>query len=352
MALKRSFIAGLILAGLLGALSGCGRVQVEEAMSQDDMWALARSYFESGDYLDAIDVLSIFTLNYSGSTRIDSAQYLLAESHFALGEYILAESEYQRLADNLPQSPLVDEARLKIILANVYMSPAYSHDQKFTERALAAAQDFREDYTQTDFGLRLAPRNSTWESIRRVMTLGLWQPKRKDVTEIPLFQTKVVQPDRSRGFGTWLLRVLTFGLHDPPPPEGKIPPSTQAVSGDWVAQKAYADTRARLARKVYESGALYYKQDKFPSAVIYFDRVLDLYPETPWAEPALLGKADSFYNMERYADAARTYQLYLQQFGPEGKAEVREKLARSLEYSRRQPPPEPPPEEPLPVTGG
>ena len=150
MKMRIDTILPVILVTIGFLLAGCGRVRVDEDLGPEVHWAMAKSYFEHEKYLDAIDVLTSFTLNYSGSTLIDSAQFLLGECHFVLEEYILAESEYGRLVQNFPQSPLVDDAWLKIILCNFYMSPRYPLDQRYTEKTVNIIADFIDEYPQTD----------------------------------------------------------------------------------------------------------------------------------------------------------------------------------------------------------
>ena len=256
----RFFYAILILAGTFSLImAGCGRVRTDETMSQEDLWELANTHFRNENYLNTIDLLTTFTLNYSGSTIIDSAQFLLGESHFALEEYILAESEYNRLIQNMPRSLLGPEARLKMVLCNVYLSPGFGLDQKFTERAINSAQNFKEDYPSTDVTVRLARRTSGWGSLGRIFTLGLWKPKVKEVEDTPIFNTKVVYPHYSTGFGYWLLKVFTIGVYQPPELRLVIP-SYREVDGDWLVTRALLDSRSRLAKKDYRAGELYYRQ--------------------------------------------------------------------------------------------
>jgi len=316
---------------LLSLLVGCGRVRVDESLTADEQWAIAKSDFEHENYLDAIDVLNIFTLNYSGSSLIDSAQFLLGECHFALGEYILAESEYLRLAQNFLQSPLVESARLKMVLCNLYLSPSYSHDQKYTEKAVAVAQDFLQDYPNSEIPLRLAPRASTWQMFRQIFTLGAWRSAHGDVADGSLFSTKVVYPRRSRSFGNWLLNVLTLSIYPSPEPQLSIPPSKEFKS-NWIVKHALMDSQTRLAQKNYKSAELYYRQGKYPSAVIYCDRVLDLYGQTVWAGPALRLKGNSLYAMRKYAEAALAYEKYLKDNSAEDRREVQSKWEASLRH--------------------
>ncbi|MCX6639228.1 MAG: tetratricopeptide repeat protein [bacterium] len=304
------FLLLITFSSLTILMVGCGRVKVEEDLSADEEWKVAKTFFEYEKYLDAIDVLTNFTLNYSGSTLIDSAQFLLGESHFAVGEYILAASEYRRLVQNLPQSPLVDDAYLKIILCDFYLSPRFELDQKYTKETLSALQDFQDQFKSTDATILLRSKATTPDVLKEIFTLGMWRVDRPSVKDAPLDRTKVVFPHRSIGFGNWMLRVFTFGIFRPAEPD-LIVPKSELVTGDWVIQRALDESRSKLAKKDFKTADLYYRTKKYPSAVIYLDTVVELYPETTWASRALKLKGDCQFAMRQYDDAAQSYQRYL-----------------------------------------
>lgn len=65
--------------------------------------------------------------------------------------------------------------------------------------------------------------------------------------------------------------------------------------------------RGKLARKIYDNGAYYLRRQLYDSSIIYFEDVVDAYPETEWAPKALLGMIEAYekigYEDER--DTAR-----------------------------------------------
>lgn len=299
-------------------------------MTQEEQWGAAKFEFEHENYLTAIDLLTSYTLNYSGSPKIDSAQFLLGECHFALNEYILAESEYNRLLQNMAQSPLAPEAQLKIVLCNAYLSPGPGLDQSFTEKAIGGAQNYKEDYPDADITLRLARRGNAWQTLGKIFTFGLYKPRQRDVKELPIFDTKVVYPHYSISFGQWLLKMVTFGVHKPH--SRLVIPKSKEVKGDWVVDRALQDSRARLAQKDYKAGELYFRQEKYPSAVIYFDRVLDLYSDTPWSRPSLQLKGDALFTMKKYQEAAGAYGKYLSLYGDDTFHMISKRLRESQKH--------------------
>ena len=84
------------------------------------------------------------------------------------------------------------------------------------------------------------------------------------------------------------------------------------------------ELRNKLARKTYESGQFYLRTLRYKAATIYFDQTIDLYPETWWAESALLKIIETYVSyaqqsiqskqLERYNLAVENYEKFLQLF--------------------------------------
>ncbi len=84
------------------------------------------------------------------------------------------------------------------------------------------------------------------------------------------------------------------------------------------------ELRAKLARKYYESAEFYLRTEQYKAATIYYDLVIDRYPESPWAEDALLKQIQTYVDyasksvllrqVERYNMAISTYETYIQLF--------------------------------------
>lgn len=84
------------------------------------------------------------------------------------------------------------------------------------------------------------------------------------------------------------------------------------------------DLRNKLARKVFNAAEFYARINSYKAAVIYFDRTIDQYPESKWAEQALVQLIDTYNRYaersvddkqaERYKKALETYEKFLQLF--------------------------------------
>lgn len=142
------FLSSLVVLIVMGVflLNGCGGARKYEELPMDASWAKIKNYYDRGKYLEAIDRLEVFLINYSGSALADSAQYLLAESHFNVKEYLISASEYEKLTQQYPQSPLAAEAEYKRGVSYIKLAPKYSLEQTATEKAIETLQLFIEDY--------------------------------------------------------------------------------------------------------------------------------------------------------------------------------------------------------------
>jgi outer membrane protein assembly factor BamD len=139
-------ISLILPAGILLFLTSCGSDSMKDLSTAEESFSLAMKKFDKGKYLDASEDLTIITLNYSGTSIVDSAQYMLGECHYKLKEYIIAASEYQRVVDQYPSSPLVDDAKYKIGMCYFKLSPHFGLDQEYSQKCIDEFQEFTEYY--------------------------------------------------------------------------------------------------------------------------------------------------------------------------------------------------------------
>lgn len=93
-------------------------------------------------------------------------------------------------------------------------------------------------------------------------------------------------------------------------------------AGEYISEM-----RSKLAKKLYYSADLYMRTDSYEAAIIYYDLTIDKYPETKWAQRALVDEIDAYNTYaersvpskqrERYQKAVETYEKFVQLF-PEG----------------------------------
>lgn len=95
---------------------------------------------------------------------------------------------------------------------------------------------------------------------------------------------------------------------------------------EWVTDAANRidELRAKLAHKAYNAAQFYLRNDMFKAATLYLDRVVDQYPESKWAERALVDQVKTYIEYgdnsvpqsqrERYSKAIENYEKFLQLF--------------------------------------
>jgi len=116
------------------------------------------------------------------------------------------------------------------------------------------------------------------------------------------------------------------------------------------AREMVDELRAKLAHKKYDAARLYERREMWQAATESYQGVFDQYPETPWADDALLGALRSYVRYadrsiqskqaERYQEALDQY-VQLRQLFPESplleRAEpLRDEAERKLKRVREQ----------------
>lgn len=99
-----------------------------------------------------------------------------------------------------------------------------------------------------------------------------------------------------------------------------------------TAAEHIAELREKLARRDYNAAEFYMRTNRYNSAAIYHDLVIDRFPETSWAEKSLVRQIEAYIlyaensvqrrQEERFEQALASYSRYLQLF-PQGESRSR-----------------------------
>lgn len=144
-------VAGVVWFALavMVTAGGCAGSEELEQLSADQRFEKAMRLFGDKSYLEAYDEFRIVTLQFQGSARTDSAQFLMGECRYMREEYLLAAYEYEVLIRTMPTSKLIPEARYRRAMCFYQQSPRYFLDQTATRQAIDEFQSFIE-YHPTD----------------------------------------------------------------------------------------------------------------------------------------------------------------------------------------------------------
>jgi outer membrane assembly lipoprotein YfiO len=201
-----------IAAGALAVLlAGCGASTIPAVHSEPERLVQGRRALEQRDYDVALELFKSYVANNAGGAEVDQAIELLGECHLRIKEWGEAQSQFERVLRDYPESDSAAAASFHLGEALWGQTRGVAFDQEFTQKALE----------QWDGYLRAYP--------------GHWQ-------------------------------------------------NAQGLKRRQAA-------RERLADKLDRAGILYLKLRRSGPARIYFQRVLDEYPDTAIAANASLGLA-------------------------------------------------------------
>jgi outer membrane protein assembly factor BamD len=121
---------------------GCGSSNNLLELPPDERLKAAISLYEDEDYQEAATEFEAILLQYPGNSVVDDAQYYLGMCKYQRGEYILGAYEFSKLVKNMPASEFVPKAQFMLAECYYELSPNYSLDQKYTEKAIEEYQAF------------------------------------------------------------------------------------------------------------------------------------------------------------------------------------------------------------------
>ena len=114
--------------------------------------------------------------------------------------------------------------------------------------------------------------------------------------------------------------------------------NTKYPDSEYVIESASKidELRNKLAKKDFEAGEFYLRTDRYVAASIYFDQVIDQYPESKWAELSILKQIETYIiyadnsikekQIERYTLAIDNYEKFIQLFPNSSKRGVVESM--------------------------
>ncbi len=123
-------------------MMSCGGTKPTADWTAHDFYKAAKEKFDDESYFESANDFQVVLLRFSGSIIADSAQYYLAYSHFNMGDYLIAGVEFEKLVNDMNQSPLVPLAQFKLAESYDKLSPRSALDQEYTLKAIKEYQYF------------------------------------------------------------------------------------------------------------------------------------------------------------------------------------------------------------------
>jgi outer membrane protein assembly factor BamD len=108
-------------------------------------------YYEAGKYLKAADLFDQLLVATNGTPQDDTVQFYLGMSNFKLGDYVIAEANFDRFVSVFPRSPFTEEAKYLRIECLYRSTYRYELDQLPSFKAMAAIDVFLYEYPNSKY---------------------------------------------------------------------------------------------------------------------------------------------------------------------------------------------------------
>lgn len=99
----------------------------------------------------AMRLLEQIEPGFRGKPQGQRISFLLADTHYILGDYILSPFEFQRFLQLYPDSEKAEEATYKMAASYYFISPPYNLDQTDTHKAIEELQVYLNTYPDGEY---------------------------------------------------------------------------------------------------------------------------------------------------------------------------------------------------------
>jgi outer membrane protein assembly factor BamD len=138
-----SSIRATLAAAAFGALlAGCGASIAPQIHSDADRVTVGRTLYAKREYALVIDLLNNYTTTGTGNADIDQAVYLLGMAYLGQKEYASAQTQFERMTRDYPESDSAGAAAYRLGEALFGQSRDFDFDQEFTLKAIAQWESF------------------------------------------------------------------------------------------------------------------------------------------------------------------------------------------------------------------
>ena len=128
----------------------------------EDQYKMATELFEQGKYNKAIILFEKVIPLYERKPQMQRIMFMVAESYYKSKDYELSAYYFNRFIANYPNSSKIEEAAYLVAHSFYLASPKYSRDQKDTQKALEAFQNYIDKYPASE---RYADANNYYDEL-------------------------------------------------------------------------------------------------------------------------------------------------------------------------------------------
>lgn len=143
----------ILLWAILGILGvSCSKYRkIEKSQDWRIKYEAAVNYFEKKDYYHSALLLEQIRPIVRGLPEGEKVEYLLAYCQYNEGTYLLASSQFKSFYETYGRSSLAEEAHFMYAYSLYASSPEYNLDQQSSKEAMAAMQNFLNQYPNSEY---------------------------------------------------------------------------------------------------------------------------------------------------------------------------------------------------------
>jgi len=132
---------------LAASLAGCGASTIPAVHSEPERLAQGRHALGQRDYAVALELLKTYVANNAGGAEVDQAIELLGEANLRIKEWAEAQSQFERVLRDYPESDSAAAASFHLGEALWGQARGPAFDQEYTQKALDQWESYLRDYT-------------------------------------------------------------------------------------------------------------------------------------------------------------------------------------------------------------
>ncbi len=127
-------------------LAGCAASTLPSVHSEPERLALGRDALVHGKPAVAVELLKTYVANNPGGAEVDEATELLGEAHLKLKQWVDAQTQFERVVRDYPESDSSAAAAYHLGEALWGQARSDDFDQDFTKRALEQWESYLRGY--------------------------------------------------------------------------------------------------------------------------------------------------------------------------------------------------------------
>ena len=275
--------AFLLIACASMGLSACStqKPAVTAETQVKEGYQRASERYGEQEYEKAAAELETLVFSSRATALEDDVLFLLANSYYQSKQYLLSSDMFDRLLQQVPRSPFIEESGFMLARSYEKLSPGYELVQDYTRKAIASYSRWLGVYGTRD-SLAISRDIDTYRELLKINP------------ENPSYRERFME------FDSELKR------------QGSVTHAMMAIPVlyDKLAASAYSVARQYVVLK------------KYKAAGISFDEVVRRYPDTPWYRSALVGQIEVLVKRGKWFDARTALDRFLQKY-PESLDEMK-----------------------------